>query len=130
MKPGKPLAFGQIGLPASSVPILGLPGNPVSVMVSFEMFVRPAIMKMQGLTEWERPTVEATLMDEVKHKDSRRHYLRVRLEEAGGSYRAYLTGGQGSGILSSMVKANALAIILEEWTHAPAGAQVRVMLLD
>jgi molybdopterin molybdotransferase len=126
MKPGKPLAFGRIG----GVPVLGLPGNPVSVMVSFEMFVRPAILKMLGVTGWERPTVEATLMDEVRHKDERRHYLRVRVEAHEGDYRAYLTGGQGSGILSSMVKANGLAIIPEDWTHAEAGAQVSVILLD
>lgn len=125
MKPGKPLAFGRIG----DVPVLGLPGNPVSVMVSFEMFVRPAILKMLGATKWERPTVEAILMDEVKHKDERRHYLRVHVEYHDGTYRAYLTGGQGSGILSSMVKANGLAIIPEEWTHAPAGVRVRVMML-
>jgi molybdopterin molybdotransferase len=126
MKPGKPLAFGRIG----GVPVLGLPGNPVSVMVSFEMFVRPAILKMLGVTGWERPTVEATLMNEVRHKDSRRHYLRVRVEAHEGDYRAYLTGGQGSGILSSMVKANGLAIIPEDWTHAEAGARVSVILLD
>ncbi|MFQ6100160.1 MAG: gephyrin-like molybdotransferase Glp [Anaerolineae bacterium] len=126
MKPGKPLAFGRIG----DVPVLGLPGNPVSVMVSFEMFARPAILEMLGVTDWQRPAVEATLMDEVKHKDERRHYLRVCLEEHEGGYRAYLTGGQGSGILSSMVKANGLAIIPEDWTHAPAGTRVQVMILD
>jgi len=126
MKPGKPLAFGLIG----GAPILGLPGNPVSVMVSFEMFVRPALLKLLGVTDWERPTVEATLMDEVKRKDERRHYLRVQLKWEEGEYRAYLTGEQGSGILSSMVKANALAIIPEDWTHAPAGARVRAMMLE
>ena len=126
MKPGKPLAFGRIG----GVPVLGLPGNPVSVMVSFEMFVRPAILKMLGMTDWERRTVEATLMYAVRRKDDRRHYLRVRVEQHDGQYRAFLTGGQGSGILSSMVKANALAIIPEDWTHAPVGAQVRVIMLD
>jgi len=126
MKPGKPLAFGHIG----DVPVLGLPGNPVSVMVSFEMFVRPALLKMLGMTEWKRSIVEATLVDEVKQKDDRRHFLRVRLEREAGEYRAHLTGGQGSGILSSMVKANALAIIPEEWSRVPAGARVRVMLLD
>ena len=138
MKPGKPLAFGRIGLPpeaggpggVKTVPVLGLPGNPVSVMVSFEMFARPAILKMLGLAELERPVVEATLMDEVKHKDGRRHFLRVRVEQHEGAYRAYLTGEQGSGILSSMVEASALAIIPEEWTHAPAGARVWVMMLD
>ena len=126
MKPGKPLAFGRIG----GVPALGLPGNPVSVMVSFEMFARPAILKMQGRTDWERQVVAATLMDAVTHKDSRRHYLRARIEAQDGEYRAYLTGEQGSGILSSMVKANGLAIIPEEWTHAPAGARVQAILLD
>ncbi|MBL7063061.1 MAG: molybdopterin molybdotransferase MoeA [Anaerolineae bacterium] len=138
MKPGKPLAFGHLNLSphrggierGEGVPILGLPGNPVSVMVSFEMFVRPAILKMLGVTDWERPVVEATLMDAVRHKDSRRHYLRVRVEEHEGEYRATLTGEQGSGILSSMVKANALAIIPEGWTHAPAGARVQAMMLD
>jgi len=138
MKPGKPLAFGQFNLPprrggiegGAVVPVLGLPGNPVSVMVSFEMFVRPAILKMLGVTNWERLTVEATLVDEVAHKDGRRHYLRVRVEWEEGEYRAHLTGGQGSGILSSMVKANALAIVPEDWDHVPAGTRVRVMLLD
>jgi len=125
MKPGKPLAFGRIG----GVPVLGLPGNPVSVMVSFEMFVRPAMLKMQGVVDWQRPTVEATLMDEIPHKDERRHYVRVRLEAHAGAYRAHLTGGQGSGILSSMVKANAFAIIPEEWTHAPAGARVKTIMI-
>ncbi|MEE8392431.1 MAG: gephyrin-like molybdotransferase Glp [Anaerolineae bacterium] len=138
MKPGKPLAFGLLNLPpqgegtegGGSIPVLGLPGNPVSVMVSFEMFVRPAILKMLGVTDWKRPTVEATLMDEVRRKDSRRHFVRVRVEEQEGEHRAYLTGGQGSGILSSMVKANGFAILPEEWTRAPAGTHVQVILLD
>jgi molybdopterin molybdotransferase len=126
MKPGKPLAFGHIG----QVPVLGLPGNPVSVMVSFEMFVRPALSKMLGVTDWQRPLVEATLMDAIEHKDERRHFVRVRLVWGHGEYHAYLTGAQGSGILSSMVEANALAIIPEEWDHVPAGAGVHVMRLE
>jgi molybdopterin molybdotransferase len=126
MKPGKPLAFGHIG----GVPVLGLPGNPVSVMVSFEMFVRPALMTMQGAQDWRRPIADATLMDEIKHKDERRHFVRARLVWENGEYHAYLTGAQGSGILSSMVKANALAIVPEEWDHAPAGARVQVMMLE
>ncbi len=141
MKPGKPLAFGHIGpsplrqrsgqaSSGRSVPVLGLPGNPVSVMVSFEMFVRPALLTMQGMTEWQRPTVEATLMDEIPHKDARRHFVRVQLRWEEGEYHAYLTGAQGSGILSSMLKANGLAIIPEDWDHAPAGARVRAMMLD
>ncbi len=138
MKPGKPLAFGHITSPplaggnegGRSVPILGLPGNPVSVMVSFEMFVRPALWKMLGRTDLARPTLQATLVDEIAHKDERRHYVRVRVEARDGEIRAHLTGEQGSGILSSMVKANALAVIPEDWDHAPAGARVQVMMLD
>jgi molybdopterin molybdotransferase len=144
MKPGKPMAFGRLSLRVSTpganmdvlihgispVPVLGLPGNPVSVMVAFEMFVRPAILKMLGMTALARPTVEAVLMDGVKDKDERRHYLRARVEQQEGEYRAYLTGEQGSGILSSMVKANALVVIPEEWTCASAGARVQAMLLD
>jgi len=128
MKPGKPLAFGHI----QGVPVLGLPGNPVSVMVSFEIFARPALLKMQGMNNWRRPTVEAQLMDEIPHKDDRRHFVRTRLvwENAEGQYRAYLTGAQGSGILSSMLGANALAIIPEQWGSAPSGARVQVIRLD
>jgi molybdopterin molybdotransferase len=126
MKPGKPLAFGRIG----DVPVLGLPGNPVSAMVSFETFVRPAILKMLGAAEIHRPRVEVTLMDAVRRKDDRRHFVRVRVEWHEGEYRAYLTGGQGSGILNSMVKANGLAIIPEDWTHVEVGARVEAVLLD
>ena len=126
MKPGKPFAFGQIG----GVPLLGLPGNPVSAMVSFEMFARPAIYKMLGWEDWQRPLVEATLMQAVARKDDRRHYVRVRVELEDGTYRAYLTGAQGSGILMSMVQANGLAIIPAEWDHAAAGRRVQVMMLD
>jgi molybdopterin molybdotransferase len=85
---------------------------------------------MQGLTRVQRPTAHAILMDEIASKDDRRYYVRVRVEERGGEYRAWLTGEQGSGILRSMVQANGIAIIPEEWTRAPAGAQVQVMLLE
>ena len=126
MKPGKPLAFGRIG----SVPVLGLPGNPVSAMVSFEIFVRPALLKLLGARSLERPVVEAALADALPAKDDRRHYVRVRLEAEGGTYRAHLTGDQSSGALSSMVRANGLAVIPEDWPSAPAGACVRVIVLD
>jgi len=126
MKPGKPLAFGHL----RGVPLLGLPGNPVSAMVAFELFARPAILKMLGKTRLEKQTVEAVLLDEIRSKDDRRHYLRVSLEERGGGYQARLTGDQGSGILLSMVRAQGLAIIPEEVDHLPAGARVRVMMLD
>jgi len=126
MKPGKPFAFGQIG----GVPLLGLPGNPVSAMVSFEMFARPAMCRMLGRKDWQRPVVEATLMDALADKDERRHYVRVRVEAVDGEYQAHLTGAQGSGILRSMVQANGLAIIPAEWDRADPGSRVQVMMLD
>ena len=126
MKPGKPLAFGHI----QGVPLLGLPGNPVSAMVSFELFARPAILKMLGQTRLEKPTVEATLLDAITRKDDRRHFLRVMLEERDGEYFARLTGDQGSGILLSMVRAQGLAIISEDVDHLPAGERVQVIMLD
>ena len=126
MKPGKPLAFGRIG----GVPLLGMPGNPVSAMVSFELFARAAILKMLGQCDAARPTVEATLVDGLKHKDNRRHFVRVKVSEKDGGFQASITGDQGSGRLSTMVEGNGLAIIPEDWTSAPPGSRVRVMLLD
>ena len=127
MRPGKPLAFGRIG----DVPLIGLPGNPVSAMVSFELFARPAILKMLGREDLSKPTVQATLAEDVKTRAGFRHFLRVVLEEEDdGRYLARLTGGQGSGILLSMVRAHGLAIIPEEEAGLRAGSTVRVMLLD
>jgi len=126
MKPGKPLAFGTI----RGVPLLGLPGNPVSAMVSFELFARPAILTMLGKTKLAKPTLDAILVDEIRRKDNRRHYVRVMLEERDGKTYARLTGDQGSGILLSMVKADGLAIIPEDVDHLPAGSPVQVMMLD
>ena len=126
MKPGKPLAFGTI----QGVPLLGLPGNPVSALMSFELFGCPALLKMQGKTRLAKPTIEATLVDEIKRKDNRRHYVRVRLETRGGETFAHLKGDQGSGILLSMVRADGIAIIAEDARHVDAGTRVRVMMLD
>ncbi len=126
MKPGKPLAFGHL----RGVPLLGLPGNPVSAMVAFELFARPAILKMLGKTHLDKPTVEATLLDEVRRKDDRRHYLRVTVERREEGYVARLTGDQGSGILLSMVRAQGLAVIPEDVDHLPAGSRVSVVMLD
>ncbi|GAB4516424.1 MAG: molybdopterin molybdotransferase MoeA [Anaerolineae bacterium] len=127
MKPGKPLAFGLI----QGVPILGLPGNPVSAMVSFEMFARPAILRMLGYRDLARPTVEAVLLDSIPRKDNRRHYVRVTLSRGGdGDLYARLTGDQGSGILLSMVKADGLAVIPEDVDHLDAGSKVKVIPLD
>ena len=135
MKPGKPLAFGVIGgfdldRPESNIPHLGLPGNPVSSMITFELFVRPAILKMMGKSHLDKPCVEAVIGGAVVNTDGRRIYARVRVEEKNGKYFARLTGPQGSGILSSMKMANGLAVIPEDTEGVSAGDTIQVMMLD
>ena len=125
MKPGKPLAFGEI----QGVPLLGLPGNPVSAMVSFEQFARPAILKMLGKTRLRKPTVEAILEEDVK-SSGRRGFKRAVITKRDGEYYASVTGPQGSGVLTSMVKANGLAIIPEGVRRMKAGERVAVQMLD
>jgi molybdopterin molybdotransferase len=107
MRPGKPLAFGVLhGVDSRgrerTVPHLGLPGNPVSTMVAFDQFARPALLKMQGQTAWSRPSVEAILEETVVNDDGRRSYFRGVLTKRNGRYYARLTGPQGSNILTSM----------------------------
>ncbi|NOZ50179.1 MAG: molybdopterin molybdotransferase MoeA [Chloroflexi bacterium] len=126
MKPGKPLAFGQI----QGVPLLGLPGNPVSSMNSFLLFGRAALQKMQGLSPTMLPTRPAILVDPIRRKDNRRHFMRVWLEEKEDVTYAHLTGDQGSGILLSMVQAQGLAVIPEEYDHTPPHFPVQVLLFD
>ncbi len=134
MKPGKPLAFGLLkgrgkdGVRA--IPHLGLPGNPVSVMITFELFARPAILKMMGLKNFAKPTIEAVLEDSLSNSDGRRIFARVSVEKREGRYFARLTGPQGSGILTSMSRANGLAIIPESKARVEKGERVRVMMLD
>ena len=126
MKPGKPMAFGRIG----GIPFFGLPGNPVSAMISFELFVRPAIGKMQGREPRPTRSVRARLLDPIPRKDNRRHYLRVRLAAVEDGWEASLTGSQGSGILSSLVEADGLAVIPESKSSLEAGTEVEVLWLD
>jgi molybdopterin molybdotransferase len=135
MKPGKPLAFGTIrGVDKTgasrTITHLGLPGNPVSSMVTFEMFARPAILKMMGKKNLAKPTVEAVLEDRVLNNDGRRVFTRAIVEKRGGRYFARLTGLQGSGVLTSMSLANGLVIVPEDVAEAGPGATVRVMMLD
>ena len=99
-------------------------------MISTELFARPAVLKMQGIQDWARPTVEARLRDPVRRKDGRRHYLRVRLHNTSEGIEASLTGDQGSGILNSLVQADGLAVIPEECELLPPGAAVQVILLQ
>ncbi len=126
MKPGKPLAFGTI----KGVPLIGLPGNPVSSAISFELFGRPAILTMLGKTALQKPTIDAILVDAIKRKDNRRHYMRVWLETREDQTYAHLTGDQGSGILLSMVQADGLAIIPEDVDHTPPNFPVKILMLD
>jgi molybdopterin molybdotransferase len=134
MKPGKPLAFGQIrkqkGKVMREVPHLGLPGNPVSSMITFEQFARPAILKMMGKDDFARPTITATLDQPIKNNDGRRIFARVRLTRDREGWHASLTGPQGSGILTSMSAANGLAIVPEDCPLVRAGEKVKVQLLE
>jgi molybdopterin molybdotransferase len=99
-------------------------------MISTELYARPALLKMQGFTDWSRPTVWARLTEPIERKDGRRHYLRVVLRETGGRCEATLTGDQGSGILNSLVQADGLAVIREDVSRLPAGSEVEVILLE
>jgi len=129
MKPGKPLAFGHIIAGKKQIPVLGTPGNPVSTMISFELFARPILLALLGASDTEHPTIRAKLADPISYKDDRRHFLRVKLEKAEDGYVAHLTGDQGSGILMSMVQADGLAIIPETCSSVDRGMDVEVILL-
>ena len=132
MKPGKPLAFGAFEAPdGRRVPHLGLPGNPVSSMVAFELFGRPAILKMLGRDDWQRPLIKAITRDKIVNTDARRFYARCIVSEGeDGRYYADLTGPQGSGILTSMSAANGLTVIPEGMPHANPGDEIDVMMID
>jgi len=130
MKPGKPLAFGVLRLGKREVPHLGLPGNPVSSMITFEQFARPAILKMLGRTRLEKPTVRARSESFVKNSDLRRVFARVSVRREDGEYVARVTGPQGSGILTSMAQANGLMIVKEDVPAVNIGDEVSVQMLD
>jgi molybdopterin molybdotransferase len=130
MRPGKPLAFGAFPSGDRRVPHLGLPGNPVSSMVTFELFGRPAMFKMLGKTGWERPRLRATAQERIENVDARRVFARAIVTERDGRYYASLTGPQGSGILTSMALANALAIVPEDVAVVEEGQEIDCLLLD
>lgn len=134
IKPGKPLAFGVLRRQdGQGVPLIGLPGNPVAAMVAFEVFARPAILKLSGQRSYAKTSVRACL-DEPIENSGRRHYMRglVHLEPDG--YHVTTRGSgvqvQGSGILTSMVWANGLVVVPEHITQLPTGATVEVWILD
>ncbi len=135
MKPGKPFAFGVFKVKGKddnlrTIPHLGFPGNPVSAMVSFEIFARPAILKMMGKKTLEKPYIMARLQDSVVNTDGRRIHARVIVTKKNGNYYASLTGEQGSGILTSMALADGLAVIPEDAAEVKAGEMVKVFMLD
>jgi molybdopterin molybdotransferase len=130
VKPGKPLAFGKIKGKNKSIPHLGLPGNATSCMVSFELFVRPALLKMMGKSNLVKPTVEAIIENTIKNDAGRRIYDRAIIQKRDGHYYARLTGPQGSGILTSMSLANGLVLIPEEVEQVNKGDTVQVLMLD
>lgn len=131
MRPGKPLAFGHL----NGVPLMGLPGNPVSSLVSFEQFVRPAILKMQGHTRLRKPEIWATCLDYIDNRGGRRSYMRALVERdpaypTENRYLARLAGAQGSNILTALARANGLIVVPETQEFVEPGEQVRVQMLD
>jgi molybdopterin molybdotransferase len=136
MRPGKPVVFGTLTGKNQdrwnkTVPLIGLPGNPVSAMVVSHILARPAIQKMMGRAQFEVPTVEATLDDPIINEDGRRVYARAVLrKKPDGTYAARLAGSQGSNILTTLAKSNGLAICPENVKELPAGSKVTVELID
>ena len=125
IKPDKPVIFGQAGRTL----YFGLPGNPVASMLTFELFVRPALLKMRGLTRLAKRVVDATLTEDVPKKElGKRYYIRMRHDAATGL--ASTTGNQGSSVLSSMSRANAVLVMDMDQTTLKKGAKVQVWLMD
>jgi len=131
MRPAKPIAFGVlVGTNNRDMPLIGLPGNPVSAMIAFEQLARPAILKMMGKTNLIKPYVYAFLEDPIINTDGRRVYARAIVNEKNGKYYAKLTGPQGSNVLTSMTKANGLAICDETVCAMKVGDIAKVEMLD
>lgn len=126
IRPGQPVAFGKI----QDKLAFGLPGNPVSSMVTFDQLVRPAMLKMGGHGTWERPVVKAVFQETFSKHPDRRHFLRGILQQDNGVLTVRTTGGQGSGILTSMVKANGFIDVPEEIEKLNPGDLVNVQLLS
>lgn len=125
-RPGRPFTFGTAGRKL----FFGLPGNPVSSMITFEQYVRPAILKMTGHTRIFRKTIKAILQENIKKKQGLRYFLRVRVNYEDGRFTAITTGEQGSGILKSMVQANGIMVLPEDSTSIKKGDEVIVQVID
>jgi len=127
IRPGSALAFGHVGA-LGGIPWFGLPGNPVSTMVTFELFVRPALLRMCARTRVHQPTADAILRDRISARGELTHIPRLRLEREGGMTYARLTGPQGSGIATSMAAADALGLVPPGTELAP-GDSIRAVVL-
>ena len=126
MRPGKPVAFGHIG----HVPLLGLPGNPVSTAVTFELFGNPILRKMQGHTRLLKPQIPVVVEDGVSELVMRRHYVRAHVEWDNDHFVARTTGNQGSNIMTSLLQANAFVIVPEGGVTIQPGGIAKAMMLD
>ena len=126
MRPGKPVAFGHI----QNVPLLGLPGNPVSSAVTFELFARPVIRKMMGQTRLYKPQINVIVEDGVQDTAMRRHYVRAFVELQNGRFVAHTTGNQGSNILTSLLHVNAFVIVPEGGFTVKPGDTAKAMMLN
>jgi molybdopterin molybdotransferase len=125
IKPGKPTVFGLL----HGKPVFGLPGNPVSSMVIFEEFARPALLKMMGRRRLHRPVIEAVLQEDIKKNPERMHLIRALVRQDGGNYMVTTTGPQGSGILVSMDLANGIMLIPRGSERTKKGERVKVQLI-
>jgi len=126
IKPGRPTAFGVMG----DTLVFSLPGNPVSTMVTFEMFVRPSLRKMQGVAPAVKPFVKAVLAEPVRKRPERVQFLRVQVRSEQGRLVASSSGDQNTGILRTMVRANGIVLLPFERDRFEAGDEVDVLLLD
>jgi molybdopterin molybdotransferase len=128
MQPGMPQGFGTIG--PDSTPVFGLPGNPVSALVSFEVFVRPALRRMLGVPHVSRPVISAITASELRSPRGKRSFLRVWLEVKDGAYVVSSVSGPGSHLVAGLARANALAVVPEDVEHVPVGSPVQVAMLE
>jgi molybdopterin molybdotransferase len=126
MQPGRPVVLGSV----VKTPFLGLPGNPVSIHVGFEQFVRPAIRRMRGCSSLLRPTITASLAETISKPPGRLHFVRVRLRNEAGGWLAVPTGPQGSHIQSSLIDCHGVARFPAEATELAAGTDVTVEVWD
>jgi len=139
LKPGRPFAFGRLNPPAADSPahgerpgalFFGLPGNPVAAMVTFYLLVRPALLAMQGRADLDPPRTRVPVLHGLAKKAGRTEVLRGVLEAADGKWQVRATGAQGSGLLTSMAKANCLVVLEHERGDVGAGEPVDVLILD